>query len=303
MSESVAQVDPLRRIITEEIYKAFGMSKLGMIKTLFAPIFYPPAQRFAQIGAAFDRFVENFGFPEAARRILPFFIVDETEAFGVENIPKEGPLLITSNHPGTYDSLVIAANMPRNDLKIIVGNIPFLENLPYAKMHLIFAKIDIHLRMAVIRSAIRHMQSGGALLIFPSGTIDPDPSFMPGATEQLGKWSRSIEIMARKVPKMKMLITIVSGVLSETCMRNPLTRLRQTRVDRQRVAEFIQVMQQIVIRRRFGLRPKASFAEPITSEDLYAHADSSSALENIILRARELLSQHMTHCLEERSSP
>ncbi|MCJ7625895.1 MAG: hypothetical protein MUO76_20575, partial [Anaerolineaceae bacterium] len=73
MSESVAQVDPLRRIITEEIYKAFGLSKLGVIKALFAPFFYPPAQRFAQISAAFDRFVESFGFTEAARRILPFF--------------------------------------------------------------------------------------------------------------------------------------------------------------------------------------------------------------------------------------
>lgn len=232
MSESVAQVDPLRRVITEEIYKAFGLSKLGMIKALFAPVFYPPAQRFAEIGAAFDRFVENFGFTEAARRILPFFSVDEAEAFGVENIPEEGPLLITSNHPGAYDSLVIAANLPRNDLKIIVGNIPFLENLPYVKMHMIFAKIDIHVRMAVIRSAIRHLQNSGALLVFPGGTIDPDPDFMPGASEQLGRWSRSIEIMVRKVPKTKMLITIVSGVLSAACIRNPLTRLRKTRVDR-----------------------------------------------------------------------
>ncbi len=40
-----------------------------------------------------------------------------------------------------------------------------------------------------------------AVLIFPTGRIDPDPALSPEAVHDLGKWSPSIEIILRHVPQ------------------------------------------------------------------------------------------------------
>jgi hypothetical protein len=119
-----------------------------------------PTHRFASLAYTFDRLVEKYGFAEAALRVLPVF-TQGFEANNTVNIPREGPLLITSNHPGTCDSLVIAANVPRPDLKIVATGIPFIQGLKNAADHLIYTTLDIHERMTVVRAVIRHLKQGG----------------------------------------------------------------------------------------------------------------------------------------------
>jgi hypothetical protein len=286
------RLDSLRRFISDEIYKALGLSSSGWYSKLLQPLFHIPASRFAKLGAKFDTWVAETGLVEAARRLLPDFISDLTIRGG-EHIPQEGPLLIASNHPGTYDSLVIAANLPRSDLRIISSDIPFLAGLPAAKRHIIFTTLDAHVRMAALRASLRHLQEGGALLLFPSGHIDPDPEVLPGAAENLGEWSRSLELLLRRVPDTNILITIVSGVLARTCTRNPLTRLRSKPVDRQRLAEFIQIIQQMVFGREFNLVPNLTFGELTSLEKLQQRAGRAFVLDEIILRARLLLQEHL----------
>ena len=99
--------------------------------------------------------------------------VDQTKVIGAETLPKEGPLLIASNHPGAYDSLVISSQIPRDDLKIISSDIPFVKKLPETSKHMIFSTHDPHDRMSAARKAIRHLKDGGALLIFARATMDP----------------------------------------------------------------------------------------------------------------------------------
>lgn len=96
-----ANVENLRRFITTEIFKALGLSA-GWVQRLFSPLFRAPTQRFAQLAAAFDDRVAQWGFCEAARWVLPNF-ARPVAASGTEHIPAEGPLLIASNHPGTCD--------------------------------------------------------------------------------------------------------------------------------------------------------------------------------------------------------
>ncbi len=79
---------------------------------------------------------------------------------------QKDPLVIAANHPAAVDSLVISAHVERPDYKIIVGDIPFFENLPHLSQHAIYAPgpQDIHGRMRVIRESIRHLTSGGSLV-------------------------------------------------------------------------------------------------------------------------------------------
>jgi hypothetical protein len=293
MIQELALVTTLRDTLTDEVFKALGVSPQGWARRTFGPLFHPPTTRFARIAARFDDHVARFGFAEACRLILPTF-VREVAARGQEYIPPEGPLLITANHPGTYDALTIAAHLPRNDVKVIAGAIPFLKYLPHANPHFIYVpKDELHARMITIRNAIRHLADGGALIIFPSGHIDPEPEFQPQATAGLDEWSPSLEIFLRKVPQAQVLVTIVSNVLHRFYTNLPLTRLRREPVDRARIAEFCQVIRQMVMDKAIDLTPKVSFSSPITLKDLGKEGRAADILPMLKERARLLLNEHL----------
>ncbi len=292
MTDQTAPITFLRQTIMDEINNAFGLPKEGFIRRVMNPLYWLPADRFAQLGARFDQIVATLGFCEAARWVLPRFVQD-TFALGVEQIPPEGPLLITSNHPGTVDSLAISANLCRDDIKIMASGIPFIKGLPFTRQHIIFVTQNIQERALAIRAAIRHLQEGGALLIFPSGNLDPDPAVLPGADDALSRWSPSLEIILRKVPQTQVLLTIVSGVLSQACIHHPLTRLQKGFRERQKLAEFLQVIQQLVSYKNFDLIPRITFEALNSPMELQTDHYARSILQSIITKAQQLLEAHL----------
>jgi len=287
--EKFSDVDALTQYISDEIFKLFRLPRDGWGHKVFDSLFNLPAHRFAQVACTFDRYVEECGFREAARRILPVF-AQAFEAHNVENIPLEGPLLVTSNHPGTCDSLVIAASIPRPDLKIVATGVPFVQGLRAAANNLIYCTIDVHERMMVVRSVIRHLKEGGAVLIFPTGRIDPDPALNPDAAKDLGKWSPSLELMLRRVPQTKVLLSVVSGVLSARWRWNPLVRLIGDDHRQRGVAEFLQVIQQMVFPNSLRVTPRLTFSDPLTTDELTQ--DGTGLLDGMIERARCLMEAH-----------
>jgi len=283
-------IEVLSKFITDEIFKMFKVSPQSWVRQTFGPLFKTPARRFAQVADTFDRYVAEYGFREAAMRILPVF-AQGFEAHNVDNIPREGPLLITSNHPGVCDSLVIAASIPRPDLKIVAADNPFIAGVRHAAENLIYTTLDVHERMMVVRKVIRHLQDGGAVLIFPSGSIDPDPALSPEASDDLGNWSPSLELMLRHVPQTRVLLTIVSDVLSAQWRWNPFVRLLGDDHKQRSVAEVLQVIQQMIFPNSVHVTPRLSFANPLTTEDLAAMGQGM--LDGLIERARCLLEDHM----------
>ena len=291
-----ADVESLTKYISEEIYKAFGLSSTHWLHYLLSPFVRLPAGRFSQVAARFDQDVAQFGFREAARRILPCFARDYQEVGG-ENIPTEGPLLVASNHPGACDSLVIAANIPRPDLKIIVTGVPFMRSLPCAAEHLIYVPREGTGRANVIRQAIRHLKDNGALLIFPSGTIDPDPELVPDADQSFDQWSPSVEMMLRYVPQARVLLSVVSGVLSSSWLRHPITYLGSEGLKRRRIAEFMQVIQQMLYPGSIEIHPSVTFSEPLRVDELTS--EGYPILDGIIRQARLLMDKHIHGSLSQ----
>ena len=278
----------LRRTLSTDILEAVGLSPDSPLRALFSPLVWPPAHLFARLAAEFDRQVAQSGLIEAVRWVLPRF-VDGVHALGAENIPTTGPVVLASNHPGTYDGLVIASCLPRDDLKIVVTDRPFLRGLPGASSHLIYTPRDTEGRMGVVREAVRHLRAGGSLLIFARGNVEPDPAVVPGAVESLEGWSSSVPLFLRRVPGAALVVTIVSGVLAPSALRHPLARLREGWQAKQFLAEIVQVSQQMLLRRRFGLAPTVRFAAPITAGDMEPRLDARIARAAIVARARELL--------------
>jgi len=243
MSQPDAEIKALRDALILEIVNAIGLPKTASTQRTFDLFFHKAAGRLAEIGVTFDRLIVCDGFLSACAWALTNWCRDIT-ARGSENVPKTGPLLVIANHAGAYDSVVIASLLGRNDLKFIASDVAFLKNLLSTSEHFFFASADdAYNRMAAARSGIRHLQDGGALLLFGTGLIDPDPAVYPGAEKEIENWSSSIDLFLRQVPDANVVVTIVSGIVSPRWARHPVTWLKRIAWQKRRLAEFGQVIQ------------------------------------------------------------
>ncbi len=281
--------DQIRRDITLEVFRAAKVPEVNWLRKAVSRIVQKPVNHFSKLIVDFDTSIQKNGFVYAANEILSD-LTGEVVATGQEFIPASGPLIIASNHPGTYDGLAIISHLPRDDFRLIVSGIPFFQNLPNASKYLIFATHDTSDRMDVIRKSVRHLQEGGALLIFPSGRLDPDPSLFSNAGEGLKKWSRSIEIFLKKVPEAQLVLTVASGVLSRKYVHHPLTKLFKNDHEQRRFMEFMQIIKQMAMGKPVELHPKVTFDEPLKAADLLTN--SSDIFEFAIIKKAEALLDH-----------
>lgn len=280
----------LNDTLLHEVVRAMALPQTRNIKTVARLIFGRATRRFSELALGLDREIELHGAAAGARWLLPHFVA-KYEAHGEEIIPQDGPLLIVSNHPASYDGMLISAYVNRPDYKIIIGEIPPYRYLPHISRHAIFSPPvkNTFGRMQTVRNAIQHLDGGGAMLLFPRGAIEPDPAFMPYPDAEFGKWSRSLEIFLQRVPRTRVLVTIVSGVIAPTVMRHPITWFRKERPDRQRLAFIYQIIRQVLSGKElFGLEPRVTFGELLSSKN------HQSVLTEVGQSARRTLMQHRT---------
>ncbi len=287
------QVTAVRERITDEIFAAWGMSKRGLLRRLFGWLFYLPTSRFAGMFACADEAAAEGGLGAGCRVVINHLAVN-VQASGVENLQGDGPLMIVSNHPGAYDSAAIGSQVTRTDFSIIAGDVPLYYALVNIRPHLIFVptSTDTSGRMLTLRKAIDHLKSGGSLLQFGGGTIEPDPAVQPGASEWLSRWSPSVEIMLRKAPETRLVLAVASGVLMKRFFQHPLSRLRRQPVARRRAAEFMQVMAQLAARRPIQAEMQLRFAPPVSVAELTRQANGGRLMPVLIEHERRLLAKH-----------
>jgi putative hemolysin len=117
------------------------------------------------------------------------------------SLPAKGPLIIVSNYPyGLVDTLLLAhyASAKRQDLKILAHH--HLAKVPEMAPHLIPVNVEhtpaaAKANRAALMEALRHLRSGGALLIFPSGEV---ASYRPGRGVEESTWSTHLGTLARR---------------------------------------------------------------------------------------------------------
>lgn len=237
------RVEVLAEVCVGDLISAFGLGGLrpGMLRSALERLSSVPARRLARQIAAYDEIVGRAGLPAggswAMERMARGAMVR-----GGENVPAEGPLLVVSNHPGLADAVALFAAMPRDDLKVIAAERPFLSALPNTSRALIPVPDGPRGRSGAIRTAARHLKSGGTVITFPGGRIEPDPAVLPGAVEALGAWSGSVDLFARLVPDLVVVPAVVSGVISASALRNPVSFVRRSPHDRRWLAATIQML-------------------------------------------------------------
>lgn len=219
---------------------AWGLAQAGVCRGMLRALARPPSAEFARQMCVFDEAVGEGGL-QAGGAMLCRRYTGGVRAAGLDCVPGDGPALILSNHPGLCDTVALFAAIPRHDLRVIAIDRPFLRALPNVARHLDLLPDDAGARAGITRAVARYLRDGGAALTFPAGHIEPDPLALPGASASLDGWSESVGLFARLVPQMQIVVAMVGGVYTPAVLRNPLTRLRRKRADRELLAAALQL--------------------------------------------------------------
>lgn len=266
--EREERVEVLARACTEDLISAFGLGELGpgATRSLLQLLSSVPARRLARQIATYDEIVGEAGLPAGGSWALEQ-MAREVVVEGRENVPRVGPLLVVSNHPGLADAVALFAAMPREDLRVIAAERPLLSALPNTSRALIPVPDDPNGRSKAARTAARHLRAGGAVITFPGGRIEPDPAVLPGAVEALANWSGSVDLFARLVPGLTVVPAVVSGVISASALRNPLALVRRNPRDREWLSATLQMLvpalRDVTTRLEFGLPLRADGEGPV----------------------------------------
>jgi len=287
------QIDALSESLTDEIVGAVGLPKTRVNHWIFKKLFHNVTDRMAAIGIPFDRLVREEGLAAASRWALSLFCHPPKNR-GVENIPANGPLFVISNHPGAYDALAIFSLLERKDVHWVASEIPFLDLLPDTRRLILFSsRTDSTKRMLVFRNIILHLKQGGTMVYFGSGHRDPDPAVYPGSEAAIDGWLNIIDVLYRVVPGLRILPAFVSGVVTKKWATHPITRLRKEQIDRHRLAEFGQVITQLMHPGAFYATPALSFGKPYSESDLHQGSPDGTLQKAIIHHGKDLYKEHI----------
>ncbi len=204
--------------------------------------------------------------------------------------PQQGPLLVVANHPGAYDALVLLAALRRRDVAILAADRSFLRQLPALRPHLLFVadRGTPAERVIGVRRALAHLRSGGALLHFGAGEIEPDPAFFDSSTECLSVWRPGTGMLVRGAANAggTILAAVVRGVHSPRAKRLFLTRLAE-----RRGLTTLAPLLQVALRAYHDVDAHVRFSEPLVAEELMQGATDDA---DIAARIRDAaLSTHL----------
>lgn len=290
----------LQNMITDELMKAAGLAASHWTRPLVNVIVNKSTRTFARFCAQLDEDLVSSTFSAAVRKFTGHFVSSCTYD-GVETIPQDGPLLVTANHPGATDALVILSMMQREDIKIVLSGVPFTSALPNAQNHFIHVPSHPHDRSIVIRNIISHLRSHGCVFIFPTGHVTPDPEWVQDPNLILQDWSPSVAFVLEKVQQTQLVLTIVSGVTEKRFLHSPLVKFRKTEWRQQILAEFLQILTMLVRKNPSPLIPRVTFMPPYTAGELVGRLTGDAkeikqVLHNTVLElGKSALEKHFSN--------
>lgn len=284
---STNNLDTLTQINLNDLVASFGWQERSRLAGALQRSFRRPASKFARQMLDFDADVGNLGLAEAAKRLLQKF-ASSVRVFGRERLPK-GPVLALSNHPGTVDTLALFVALGRNDLRIIADANPFLTAMPHVAQRLDYVAVDSRSGISLIRRVSTHLRSGGAVLTFPSGRIEPDPNVYPGAEKSLQHWTDSVGVFLRLAPETTVVPVLVRGVIWARAARHPLTKLKRNQYERERLVAALQLLGHVIFNAR-PLNVTVQIGNQISGESL-GTTNKAEIHQAVLAEMRQLIAE------------
>ncbi|MDP9283052.1 MAG: 1-acyl-sn-glycerol-3-phosphate acyltransferase [Chloroflexota bacterium] len=276
------QVELLTGILALEGAEALGWERGRPGGSAARRLLRSAARRIAREFVACDEVFASRALPDAARWCLDRFSAT-FEIAGLDRVPRRGPILLVANHPGLTDAVGLIAALDRPDVRIVAADFPFLHAMRGLGPRLIFLGASRTSQLSWIRAVARDLREGGVVLLFPAGRLEPDPAVL-GRDGALMAWSDSVALIARLAPDAQIVPAAVTGVLSARAFAHPLTRIRRTPRDRQRVATLLQMIDP-----RYRLvTARIAFGAPLVVDR--SASDDTGAAALLAARMRDLLS-------------
>jgi putative hemolysin len=280
------RLNNLTEINLDDLVSSFGWNSRSWLADMLRVMFTGPARKFARQMLDFDDAVGEIGLVYAACQTQRRY-VRSVRLFS-DPLPT-GPFLALSNHPGMVDTLALFSALNRSDLKIVAVDRPFLKSLTNTSQRLFYVTDDPGARMSLVRQVSGHLRSGGAILTFPAGQIEPDANVYPGAVEALQGWTSSVGVFVRMAPETAILPVLVRGVIWNTTAGHPLTRLKKTRQEREKLAAAFQLLAHVVLNKR-PLDVTVQIGKPITVAEL--GSKETGVIHQAVLAEMKRLVEH-----------
>jgi putative hemolysin len=120
-------------------------------------------------------------------------------ASDLDRIPQSGPAIVIANHPfGLLDGLIVAslANRRRSDFRVLANSL--LASIPEVRQYVIAVNVlsrEVNANGQALRSALRWVQSGGALIVFPAGEVAAPHGLPPAVVDP--QWNEGVLRLAK----------------------------------------------------------------------------------------------------------
>jgi hypothetical protein len=278
----------LTRANAREVLAAFKLDRLGCFQPLADWLASFPARRLSRQILRFDDLAGRHGLAAAGRYMLDEF-TGSTRIEGRRHVPPCGPVLAVANHPGMVDAMAIwVALERRRDLKIIAAEREILQLVPNVRSRLLFVSPRTGSRSGLLRDATNHLRRGGALLTFPAGNIEPDPSLR--VVDAPAGWSDSSELFVRLVPETLVLPIAVSGVISRTAHRHRIAKCFADPKEREWAAATLQVL----CRHLRDTQTRVVIGESISSGHSGRRAAIHAAMASLLTRTKNRHDESLT---------
>jgi hypothetical protein len=282
-----SNVETLTQINLDDLISSFGWQNRPFLARLLRHTFVSTPQTFAHQMVEFDSAIPTHGLVEASRCSIRHY-VDDVRIFGRECIPNSG-FLALSNHPGMTDTLSLFIALNRPDLRVIALERPFLNALPNMSKQLAYVTDDASSRLRMIRQLSIHLRHGGAALTFPAGHIEPDPDIHKGAVESLRSWTDSVGVFSRMAPEAAVLPVLVRGVVRKKTANHPLTYLKRTRPEREKLVAALQLLAHVMFRKK-GVHVRVQIGTPVYPRHLGTTA--TKVIHQAVLAEMRQLIEH-----------
>lgn len=232
-------LDSLTEANLGDLYRAFKVPLRW--QPFFRVFFQASARGLARELLEFDRDIAHVGLHKAAQKLLKHH-AGLVQHQGL-SIPKSGPLLLSINHPGLSDVLVLLSILERSDVRLIAAERSLLRALPNLCNHLIFLGDKLQLRLSSIRESKAHFNRGGCIVLFAKGGIESDPRIdRQAALKSLEGWKESLEVFSSLHPDTRLQAAIVKGIRHPGTFNHPLLRLQREEKERDWLAATLQLM-------------------------------------------------------------
>jgi 1-acyl-sn-glycerol-3-phosphate acyltransferase len=296
--DDAEQIRQFKEVCRRDLASLSGLQGSRIGRTLLQTVLSRQLRLFADNMATYNLELVTLGLAEASTSLCQRY-GGRVVADGLQHVPRSGPLLLVSNHPGMFDTLGIYATVPRADIRALARPQPLLGLMSSLAPNLLMLPDEGAGRAGGLRQVLQLLKADGALLIYPAGHLEPEPMLLghhglkDAPHEPLIPWSNGVgtlvKLAVRQGIPLQVMPVALAGVLSTQTWRwfGPLLKLRKTVRGREDLTAVLQVAFP-------GWGPttvRVSYGAPL---DAAALADGDANIETITERIRSIVHAQIT---------